>query len=447
MKITIGLREKTMRTKEELKQLACEAVDRKRDELVAFYESVYSEPELGYKEVKTSAKFQKFLDDLGYDYKTGLAITGVRSDVKGRSSDFKVAVMGELDAILVRSHKDANPDTGAVHACGHAAQLASLAGVAAALQGSGVMEDLDGDIVLLATPAEEYIEMDYRNKLREEGRIDFLCGKAEMIREGVFDDIDASIMQHTTINSPEYKAGATSSNNGFVGKLVHYIGKEAHGGAAPWDGVNALNAAMLGLMAVHAQRETFKDEDHIRFHPIITKGGDTVNTVPADVRIESYVRGNSPSAIIEASEKIDRALKSGADAVGAQCEILTLSGDFPCVQCEDLNDIMFENMKTLVGDKAIKVCPGFGGGSSDQGDVSSLIPSIQSYFTGAAGGLHQESYRMTDVDNAVITAAKAMTMTAIDLLYDGAKLGKQVKANFDPYYKKDQYLKEWGHLD
>ena len=147
----------------------------------------------------------------------------------------------------------------------------------------------------------------------ESGKIDFTCGKAQMIKDGVFDDIDATIMQHTTICNDDYTAGATSGNHGFVGKLIKYTGKPSHAGAAPWDGINALNAAILGLMGVNLQRETFKDEDRIRIHPIITKGGDIVNVVPADVRLESYVRGASPRAILDASAKMDRALKAGAD--------------------------------------------------------------------------------------------------------------------------------------
>ncbi len=436
-----------MKSKEEIKQILCDAVDRREEDVFAFYESVYAEPEFGYKEVKTSAKFRKFLDGLGVKHQDGIAITGVRADLPGRDHKFRVALMGELDAIKVPAHQDADPETGAVHACGHAAQLASVAAAAAALTDSGMMEELDGDICILATPAEEVIEIEYRNKLREEGKIDFICGKAQMIKDGVFDDIDASIMQHTSICSDEYVAGATSSNNGFVGKLIKYTGKPAHAGAAPWNGVNALNAALLGLMGINAQRETFRDEDHIRVHPIITKGGDIVNTVPADVRLESYVRGSNPMAILDASAKVDRALTAGADAVGAKCNILTLSGDFPCVQCEDLNKLMYENLKTLVGDGAAYTCPGFGGGSSDQGDVSAIIPSIQSYFTGATGGLHQETYRMVDRRNAILTAAKGMLMTAVDLLYDGAACGLEVKKNFTPVMTKEQYLKEWGHIE
>ena len=309
------------------------------------------------------------------------------------------------------------------------------------------MEELDGDIAILATPAEEFIEIEYRNQLIESGKVDFICGKAQMIKDGVFDDIDASIMQHTTICNDDYVAGATSTNNGFVGKLIKYTGKPAHAGAAPWDGINALNAAMLGLMAINMQRETFRDEDKIRIHPIVTKGGDIVNTVPADVRIESYVRGANPRAILDASEKMDRSLKAGADAIGAQVDIKTLPGDFPCVQCEDLNELMYENLKTLVGDKAAMYCPGFGGGSSDQGDVSAIIPSIQSYFTGATGGLHQAEYKMVDRRNAMLTAAKAMLMLAVDLLYDGAKKGLEIKKNFKPVMTKEEYLREWGHIE
>ena len=201
--------------------------------------------------------------------------------------------MGELDAILVADHPDADKLTGAVHACGHNAQLASIAAIAYALHDTDLMENLDGDIVLMGVPAEEYVEITYRNKLRDEGKLWFLSGKQEFIRLGEFDNIDISVMQHSSVAAPGFKAGATSICNGFTAKLINYKGKAAHAGAAPFDGVNALNAAMLGLMAVHAQRETFKDEDHIRVHPIITKGGDIVNVVPADVRLETYVRGNN----------------------------------------------------------------------------------------------------------------------------------------------------------
>ena len=436
-----------MRSKEELKKLACAAIDARRDDILAFADSVAAEPELGFKEYKTAEKFASLLRGLGREPRTGVANTGVIDVFKGAKSELRVAVMGELDAILVADHPDADPMTGAVHACGHNAQLSAVAAIACALHDTGLMDELDGDVVLMGVPAEENVEITYRNKLREEGKLWFLSGKQEFIRLGEFDDIDVSVMQHSAVAAPGFRAGASSVCNGFTVKLINYKGKAAHAGAAPFEGVNALNAAMLGLMAVHAQRETFRDEDHIRVHPIITKGGDIVNIVPADVRLESYVRGSNTAAILEASEKVNRAFRSGADAVGAECEIIELPGYLPVIQCEELNALMYEQLKTLVGDGVLNDCPGFGGGSTDLGDVSHLMPAIQSFFAGVEGGLHTKDFCMKDKELAMLTAAKAMLCLVIELLYGGAEVGKAIKKGFKPVLTREQYLREWGRLE
>lgn len=436
-----------MRSKEELKKLACAAIDARRDDILAFADSVAAEPELGFKEYKTAEKFASLLRGLGREPRTGVANTGVIDVFKGAKSELRVAVMGELDAILVADHPDADPMTGAVHACGHNAQLSAVAAIACALHDTGLMDELDGDVVLMGVPAEENVEITYRNKLREEGKLWFLSGKQEFIRLGEFDDIDVSVMQHSAVAAPGFRAGASSVCNGFTVKLINYKGKAAHAGAAPFEGVNALNAAMLGLMAVHAQRETFRDEDHIRVHPIITKGGDIVNIVPADVRLESYVRGSNTAAILEASEKVNRAFRSGADAVGAECEIIELPGYLPVIQCEELNALMFRELQSLVGDGVLNDCPGFGGGSTDLGDVSHLMPAIQSFFAGVEGGLHTKDFCLKDKDLAILTAAKAMLCLVIELLYDGAEVGKKIKKGFKPVLTKEQYLREWGRLE
>ena len=436
-----------MRSKEELKKLACAAIDARRDDILAFADSVAAEPELGFKEYKTAEKFASLLRGLGREPRTGVANTGVIDVFKGAKSELRVAVMGELDAILVADHPDADPMTGAVHACGHNAQLSAVAAIACALHDTGLMDELDGDVVLMGVPAEENVEITYRNKLREEGKLWFLSGKQEFIRLGEFDDIDISVMQHSAVAAPDFRAGASSVCNGFTVKLINYKGKAAHAGAAPFEGVNALNAAMLGLMAVHAQRETFRDEDHIRVHPIITKGGDIVNIVPADVRLESYVRGSNTAAILEASEKVNRAFRSGADAVGAECEIIELPGYLPVIQCEELNALMYRELQSLVGDGVLNDCPGFGGGSTDLGDVSHLMPAIQSFFAGVEGGLHTKDFCLKDKDLAILTAAKAMLCLVIELLYGGAEVGKRIKKGFKPALTKEQYLREWGRLE
>lgn len=434
-------------TKEQLKQLACDTIDKNRDRILALGDAIFDEPELGFKEVLSAGKFKTLLDELGYTYRDEVALTGVVAAEKGRTSKLKIAIMGELDAVISPTHPCADPKTGAVHACGHNCMIAALGGVAIALKGTGIMEELDGDISLMAVPAEECVEIEYRNTLRQQGKIHFLSGKQEFIRLGEMDDIDMMLMQHTAQTTEHFKAGAGSTCNGFAVQLVRYTGQAAHAGAAPFEGVNALNAAMLGLMAVHAQRETFKDEDHIRVHPIITKGGDLVNIVPADVRMESYVRGSNTPAIISARDKVNRALKSGGDAVGAKTDILNLPGYLPLIACDPMMDLMLENLKTLVGEEyAQKHCAGFGGGSTDAGDISHLIPTLHAFFGGARGGFHNEDFVEEDKELCYIAAAKGLTMTLIDLLADGAETGLRIKENFKPTLTKQQYLTEWGGL-
>ena len=104
------------RSKEELKKAACEAIDRNRDRIIELGDSIFSEPELGYKEVKTSKKFQKVLDELGFEYESGVALTGVVSTQKGKESKMKIALMGELDAVVVPEHPCCDASTGAAHA-------------------------------------------------------------------------------------------------------------------------------------------------------------------------------------------------------------------------------------------------------------------------------------------------------------------------------------------
>src|SRR2546426_1687092 len=146
------------------------------------------------------------------------------------------------------------------------------------------------------------------------------------LRLGHFDDVDLAMMIHATSRPEDGKAGVPGSNNGCVVKTVRYIGRAAHAGGAPHAGINALHAAQIGLMAINAIRETFKDEDTIRVHPIITHGGSQVNVIPGEVRIETYVRGKTVEAILDANRKVDRALRAGALALGATVEIETLPG-------------------------------------------------------------------------------------------------------------------------
>jgi amidohydrolase len=355
--------------------------------------------------------------------------------MKGRNSDVSVCVMGELDAVICRTNPDADEATGAAHACGHNAQIASMLGAAIGL--SEIKDSLDGDVVFFAVPAEEFVELSYREGLAEEGRIKYLGGKQELIRIGAFDDVDMAMMVHSHGNSPEALVSVGGSSLGFVAKTVEFKGKAAHG-STPYDGVNALNAATAALMCIHAQRETFRDEDKIRIHPIITNGGELVNIVPANVTMETYVRGANFKAIKDASMKVDRAIEGASYAVGAKSEIKNFKGYLPLMQDPTLSSLFKENAKRFVPED--KIYEGINMiGSSDVGDLSHIIPTIQPTMGGFYGAAHSQEFKISSDELAYLQPAKIMALTVIDLLFDGACLAKKIKSEFTPLLTKEEY--------
>ena len=213
-------------TKEELKKIACEIIDSRRGDITALGDSIFAEPETGWKEFKTAEKIQKVFESLGFPTKDKQCITGVIADVKGKEKKLKVSVMGELDALGVPDSPNADPVTGAAHMCGHHCMIAALSGVAYALADRRIMDELSGDVALMAVPAEEFVEMAYRGQLRREGKIKMFGGKQEFIYRGLMDDIDMMVMQHNTptegTQETPIKANVGGTSNGFVSKEVFY---------------------------------------------------------------------------------------------------------------------------------------------------------------------------------------------------------------------------------
>ena len=278
---------------------------------------------------------------LGIAYETGFGVTGVKARLAGAGHRRTVALLGELDAIVCREHPMSDPVTGAAHCCGHNVQIANLVAVAMAVKDVDAMKYLGGDLVLFAVPAEEYVEIEYRNKLREEKKIEFLGGKAQIIAEGGFDDVDMALQMHVDpATHPEGNFQVGNTSNGFIGKLITYRGKAAHAAGAPDKGVNALNACMMGVMGVNAIRETFREDDCVRFHPIINSGGDLVNVIPDYVKMESYVRASNLPAMKDVNARINRALQAGAMALGAECDIHDLAGYLPMKPDENFRAVL-----------------------------------------------------------------------------------------------------------
>ena len=418
-----------------IKQKVCKAIAAHRADIEAIANAILAEPELGFKEVKTAKKVQDALAKLGLEFTTEHGLTGVKARMKGRTSKRTIAMLAELDAIVCRNHKNADPVTGAAHCCGHNIQIANMIAVAYGLR--EVMDELDGDVVLFAVPAEEYVEIDWRNAQRDANRLKYLGGKQQLIAEGAFDDIDMAMQMHVAAGS-EFNLGASS--NGFIGKLIEYHGRPAHAAFAPEEGINALNAAMMGVMGVNAIRETFRDQDHVRFHPIINAGGDLVNVIPDYVKMESYVRASNIEAMARYNKAVDRALKAGGDALGAKCDIQNLPGYLPLRPDQAFRDLLRENAVSLFGEDQVTLGE-HSAGSTDMGDVSHLMPVVHPWVGCVNGVLHGADYALRDGEVAYTKTPQVLALTIVDLLAEGAEKAEAICQAFKPQLDRNSYVK------
>jgi len=290
----------------------------------------------------------------------------------------------------------------------------------------------------MAVPAEEYIEIEYREQLRESGELEFLAGKQEFIRLGELDDVDISMLTHASpTESRTLQPGV--SHNGMIAKTVRFIGRSAHAGGAPHLGINALNAANLAMQGIALLRETFRDEDHIRIHPIITRGGAAVSSVPANVTMEMFIRAANVEAMQDAEVKVDRALKGAAMTIGATVEISTSPGYMPSLFDPALGDLYEKSVVELLGESATGRVP-HRTSSTDMGDISMMMPTLHAYASGASGRTHSDEFEITDWQLDVIDAGKAMVSTVIDLLANDGTSAKDIIANFDARLSQEKYL-------
>jgi amidohydrolase len=425
-------------TREELKAAVWEAIDGRADDVIRIGDTIWKHPELGFKETRTAALVERTLSELGLSPQTGLAMTGVKAvaaGAKGAGPTF--ALIGELDALGVSGHPDADPHTGAAHACGHNAQVAGMLGAAIGLHAVKAFAHLSGRVAFFAVPAEEGGDLEWRTQQVRAGTLELLGGKCELIRLGHFDDIDMAMMIHTTSRPEDGPAALPVSNNGRLGKTARYTGRAAHAGSAPHRGVNALYAAQIGLMGINAIRETFRDEDAIRVHPILTHGGSQVNVIPGEARIETYVRGRTLEGIRDANARVDRALKAGALALGATVDIETWPGYLPLSPDATMAAFFTDTARTLFGE-----CRNAGhrAACTDMGDVSQIMPVLHPYMGGASGTGHAADYAIADPMLAYVAPAKALAAMVIDLLFDDASGAREVLARARPRMTRESYL-------
>lgn len=408
--------------------------------------AIWQNPEIGFREYKTNELLKAQMQEFGYTITQPNDITGFIAEYDSKRKGPTLVFFAELDALINNSHPNCDKHTGAVHSCGHHVQCASLIAVAGAILAS--KPDIVGKIRFCFVPAEEGIDYSYRKGLVDKNTLTFTWGKPEFIKRGYLDNCDLAVMVHAypkrEDNKKFYLSGGT---NGNIIKQITFVGKSAHAGGAPHLGINALNMASCAITTINSLRETFIDSDHVRFHSIITNGGDSVNTVPEKIVLNSYVRASDINALLSANEKINRAVKGVALSFGGNVIIEDKMGSMPVKNDNNLTSFACNVLDKLVGENNYAKSSEIDTFCTDFGDVCSIMPGLHLYSCGMSGPLHGSQTTIEDDELSVIQSAKLQYGLAILLLKDNAKNAKEVIENYVAQFNKEQYLKHKSQFD
>ena len=403
-------------TIDQLKQEIYAAIDRRGPEILSLADDLWHHPESGFRKFRTSRLVREKLSALNLPVRE-YALTGFRADLDTGREGPVCALLGELDALLNPNHPNADPKTGAVHACGHHTHIAAMTAAAMGLCDSGAASHLCGKIAFLGCPAEESIELNYRRELIASGKIPATSGKASMILSGAFDDVDAAAMLHVG----NYMA---MNSNGVVLKCVTFHGKSCHA-ASPQNGTNASNALELARHAVALLRERYSNENMLRIHGIITHAGEAANIIPGAASMEYMLRANRTELLTDVSRRFDLAMRGAALAADCGLELQSLPGAQPMHNDPELYQLCCNAIDQLhPGNdfvKEIYMSPG----ATDMGDVSCIVPALHGGVPGCAGTCHGADFHIVDLERACLESAKILASIAVDLLYGDGSTGRR----------------------
>lgn len=374
-----------------LQQNILETIDKIASELVEISHTIHSDPETAYKEFRASALLAERLQKAGFEVQRKLADVetafvaraGFTSD---RAESPNIAICAEYDAL---------PDIG--HACGH--NLIATAGLGAGLALKNVIERLPGRLSVYGTPAEEGGG-----------------GKVLLVNRGAFAGVDAAMMFHPGTRNMSSRGSLASTRVN-----VYYRGKASHAASAPDKGINALNGVILLFNNVNALRQHLRDD--ARIMGVITNGGSAANIVPDFASAHFSVRASDRRYADEVLAKFKACAEAAAIATGAilEFEVLEPSRYDNMVPNPTMAQIFAEKLEQL-GLDVTKAEGNERMGSTDMGNISQVVPSIHPYLAIANDGIsaHSVEFRVAAGSemgqSAMLNAAKAMALTALDLL-------------------------------
>ncbi|KAF0222993.1 MAG: hypothetical protein FD179_1829 [Erysipelotrichaceae bacterium] len=393
-------------------------------------------PELGFKEIKTREKILSYAKTFGLKLHQDFGVNGFSIQI-GEGHPH-IGLVAELDALVVPNHPTASIDDHAAHSCGHHLQSVIMLS-ALGLYNQYRDPKLKGTITLFCVAAEEYINLDYRKTLRDEGKITLYSGKQNLLIENAFKDVDLILSAHTMGSTDQPMIELNSRLSGFIYKKIHFKGLSSHAAVAPHLGINALNAMNLTQNAIAFLRESFEEKDMVRVHLMSSLGGQSVNTVPSHTILEGYVRSINPDSLKQINERINTASHHSALALAASADIEDTPGYLPLIQDELINEVLRPHAEALVGKQGI-LDHQLSFASGDIGDLSMFKPTIQFGFSGCSGRIHGDDFKMSSSQEALVNPVALCLSVFDDLFHDPSKVTK-ITQHFKPKITLDDFKK------
>jgi len=384
-----------------LKRAACQAVDERREELVAVAREIHAHPELAFQEHRAAALLVRALEDAGLP---------VEAPAYGLETAFESRVGGGGPTVALLAEYDALPGLG--HACGH--NLIATAALGAGLALASLGARLPGRLRVLGTPAEE------------QGG-----GKELLARAGAFDGVDAALMVH-----PAGVDLATMPSLALAEVDVTYHGRAAHASAMPERGVNALDALVTAYQAIAQLRQHIRPTE--RIHGIFTEAGEAPNVVPERAAGRFYVRAANAGELAALKRRVDGCFRAGAEATGATLELAWQDPDYLELRTNwPLAERYQANAESL-GRQFFPLdkLPSSVMGTTDMGNVSHRVPSIHPMIAAAPWHCTIHAAEFAEHagsplgDAAALDGAKALAMTALDFWLD-ADLRARARTAFE----------------
>jgi amidohydrolase len=371
----------------ELKARAAAAIEAQAGALIDLSLRIHANPEVAFEETQAAAWLCDFLRGQRFDVTPGIA---------GLPTAFRAVAGSGSPAVAILAEYDALPGIG--HGCGHNIIATAAAGAGAGVR--AVIDELQGSVQVIGTPAEEVYG-----------------GKAIMIREGAFDGIDAAIMTHPGTRDAVFAMALACAE-----LQVEYHGREAHAAAQPERGVNALEAMIIAYNAINSLRQHIRRT--ARVHGVITDGGEAPNIVPAHAAASFLVRAEDDAYLEELKRRVADCFEAGAKATGARLELRWNINQYSSMNTNTVIAAAHRRNLLAIGRELPENETPLPMGSTDMGNVSKIVPGIHPSISIAPPEINGHSpefadYAASDLGKkAVIDGAKALAMTAIDILAD-----------------------------